>query len=159
MPRRRISLRLLQVYCVFSALIALAGGGTFVLYGIDGLPRVVGTEYGGLVAPLTDAAGQIEPKIRVTFSTWYRSLGWYWFTSGLMLLWITPNVERQTAWFRFIHLGFMAAGVATAVTISESGTNLHNRYDAMIPEFGIPAAAMVWQWFVARAPVVEADQE
>jgi hypothetical protein len=149
--RRQISLRLLQVYSLFSATIAVLGGGTLVLAGIDGLPRVVGIEYSTLVPALQTATANIEPEIRVTFSTWYRSLGWYWFVTGLMLFWITPKVHLRTDWFRLIHVAFMAAGVATLVSIVEHGTNVHNRYVALVPEFGIPCGAMVWQWFVARS--------
>lgn len=86
----------------------------------------------------------------MTYSTWYRVLGWYWFVTGLMLFWITPRVQLRTDWFRFIHISFMAVGVASLVTIAQSGTNAHNRYGAVAFEIGIPCAAILWQWFVAR---------
>jgi hypothetical protein len=153
MNRRVVSLRLLQLYSLGSATIAVLGGGAFVLGGIDGVARVVGTEYSALVPMLEQASASIDPEAGVTFSTWYRVLGWYWLVTGLMLFWITPKVQLRTDWFRFIHVAFMAVGVASLVTISQHGTNVHNRFGAVVFEIGIPSAAIVWQWFVARSPV------
>ncbi len=112
---------------------------------------MVGTEYASLVPSIESAAAAIEPEIRVTFSTWYRVLGWYWLVTGLMLFWIIPQIATRTDWFRLIHLGFMAVGIASLVTISERGTNLHNRFGAVVFEIGIPIGFMVWQTVVARA--------
>lgn len=55
MNRRMVSRRLLQLFCLFSATIAVTGGGTFVIGGIDGVARVVGVEYAALVPPLEQA--------------------------------------------------------------------------------------------------------
>jgi len=151
MNRKRVSLRLLQGYSLFSATIAVLGGGTFVLAGIDGVAKVVGTEYSALVPMLEEAAANIDPEAKVTFSTWYRALGWYWLVTGLMLFWITPKVHLRTDWFRLVHIAFMAVGVASLMSIAEYGTNTHNRYGAVVFELGIPAGAMLWQWFVARS--------
>lgn len=99
---------------------------------------------------LEQASAGIDPAAAVTFSPWYRVLGWYWFMTGIMLLWIIPKIQFETAWFRFIFVGFMAVGTASLITISQHGPNLHNRYGAAVFEIGIPAATIVWQWFVAR---------
>ena len=129
------------------------GGGTFVLLGTEGLPQVVGVEYPSLVDDLSRSVAGIDDTVRATFDTWYRALGWYWLVTGAMLFWITRNIEVETVWFRFINIGFMAVGVATTVTIAETGTNIHNRYGALIPEYGIPLLAIIWQYFVARGAV------
>ena len=159
MKRQDISLRSLQGVSLISALIAVIGGGTFVLYGTDGLPIVVGFEYPSLSPSLQQAADAVNPAISATFDTWYRALGWYWVTTGLMLFWIIPKIQYHSDWFRFIHLGFMAVGIASLITIIESGTNLHNRYGALVFELGIPCALIIWQWFVAKAASAQnADQ-
>ena len=150
-----VSFRALQVYCVLSAAIAIVGGGNFVVNGVDGVPRAVATEYPGLVADLEVASAAIDAAVRPTFDTWYRSLGWYWLVTGLMLLWIVPRVRTATAWFRFIHLGFMATGVANAVTIATTGTNVHSRYDAVAIELTVPTVAILWQTWVAHGAAAE----
>ncbi len=152
MPWHLISKRGLQLYCLLSALVAIIGGGMFVVFGMAAVPRVVGVEYAALVNALSNSVGAIDSSVRVTFDTWYRALGWYWLMAGVMLLWVTPRVDEETAWFRFINVGFMAVGVAAAVTIAQSGTNVHNRFGALVPEFGIPLLAIVWQYFVAKTP-------
>lgn len=149
MDRKIVSLRSLQIVSAISAVIAITGGGTFVLFGSDGLARVVGTEYPSLSPLLEAAASNIETEIKVTFDTWYRALGWYWLTTGAMLLWITPQIQYRTDWFRFIHMGFMAVGIASLVTIANTGTNVHNRYGAVVFELGIPLLLMLWQRSVA----------
>ena len=152
MPKlKTVSFRGIQVYAVGSALMAIVGGGSFVLLGVDGVPAVIGTEYPSLVPALESAASAIDPSTRATFDTWYRALGWYWFVTGLMLLWITPQIHRNTAWFRFIHVGFMAAAVANAVTIVDTGTNAHSRYGAVVIELIAPTVAMLWQRSVAKS--------
>ncbi len=148
---KTISFRGIQAYAVASALIAILGGGSFVLGGVDGVPAAVGTEYPSLVPALESAASAIDASARATFDTWYRALGWYWLVTGLMLLWITPQVHRYTAWFRFIHVGFMAVGVANAITIADTGTNAHSRYGAVAIELLVPTLAMLWQWSVAKS--------
>ena len=151
MDKKNISLRLLQAFALINATIAVVGGGTFVVFGVDGVARVVGTEYAALVPMLQEASANIDAEARVTFSTWYRVLGWYWLVTGLMLFWITPKIHLRSDWFRLIHVGVMAVGIASLATIAESGTNAHNRYGAVVLELGIPIAAIVWQRYVARA--------
>ena len=150
MDKQHISLRLLQGFALINGTIAVLGGGAFVINGIDGVATVVGTEYASLVPMLEKASASINHEARVTFSTWYRVLGWYWLMTGFMLFWITPKIHLQTAWFRLIHVGFMAVGIASLLTIAESGSNPHNRYGAILFELGIPCGAIVWQTFVAR---------
>lgn len=150
---QKISYRALQVYAVFSALIAIIGGGTFVVAGIDAVAMVVGVEYPGYVAQLETSALHISESVPVTFDAWYRLLGWYWVMTGLMLLWITPSINSSTAWFRFIHTAFMAAGISNALTIINSGVNLHARVDAVAIELLVPTLAMIWQWRVSQYPI------
>lgn len=145
-----ISLRGLQVYCLLSALIATVGGGTFVWNGTDGVALVLGTEYPALAPMLEEHTESISASARPSFDLWYRALGWYWFMTGVMLFWITAKVALHSGWFRCIHVAFMAVGVASVVTLIESGPNEHIRYFGLIPEFGIPLLAIVWQGFVAR---------
>lgn len=151
MSRKIFSLRALQAISTISALVAIVGGMTFVMFGAEGLALVVGTEYPSLSLLLEEAVSDIEPEIKITFDTWYRTLGWYWFLTGVMLLWIIPRIQYRSDWFRFIHVGFMAVGVASAITIMDSGTNIHNRYFALIPELGVPTLLIIWQWFVGRS--------
>ena len=141
----------LRVFAVLSALVAISGGGTFLLNGVDGVPRLVGVEYPALVQQLESAAANIDADARATFDTWYRALGWYWIVTGLMLLWIVPRIHIHTAWFRFIHFGFMSVGIANALTIADTGTNQHSRYDAVAIELLVPGIAMIWQAYVAGA--------
>ncbi len=145
-----ISLRFLQAFSAVSALIAIWGGGTFMLNGVEGVALIVSTEYPELKPMLELAATNIEAAPRVTFDHWYRVLGWYWLVMGLMLLWIIPKIQYQTAWFRLIHLSFMAVGLSSLLSISEYGTNTHNRYGAVVIELAIPALLMLWQWYEAR---------
>lgn len=133
-----------------SALLAIVGGGSFVLFGVDGVAIAVGTEYPNLVPELQKAAASIDSAAKVTFDTWYRALGWYWLSTGLMLLWIIPNIESQGPWFRFVHIGFMAVGVANSVTILDSGLNVHSRYGAVVIELAVPLAFIGWQWSLSR---------
>lgn len=149
--RSTISLRGLQAFMLISAVIAILGGGSFVLSGIDGVARVLGTEYPALKPMLGEAASAMAAEPRVTFDHFYRVLGWYWLMTGVMLLWITPSVASQTAWFRFIHIAFMAVGVANILSMAEYGTNAHLRSVALVPELGVPCVAMFWQTLVARS--------
>lgn len=150
MTFQNASLRGLQLVSLVSAAIAILGGGAFVLNGIDGVPLVVSREYPELESALSHAAANIDVKMKVTFDHWYRVLGFYWFVTGLMLLWIIPRIQQQTAWFRFIHLGFMAVGISSLLSIAEYGTNTHNRYGAVIIELSVPSILILWQWYVAR---------
>lgn len=138
MSWRKISIRGLQIYCVLNVAIAVIGGGSFVLFGIEGLARFTTPD---VLQSIRDIEG---PALSI-MDTWYRLLGWYWLVAGLMLLWITPRVQFSGAWFRFIHIGFMAAGIANAVLLL-SGSNGVASPEALIPEFGIPLLAMFWQW-------------
>lgn len=110
-------------------------------------------EYPALEPLLHGAAAAISAEQRMTFDHWYRVLGCYWLVTGLMLLWIIPKIQYRTAWFRFIHLGFMAMGISSLLSINEYGTNIHNRYDAVLIELTVPALAIVWQWYVARKAI------
>ncbi|MGI9327009.1 MAG: DUF4345 family protein [Pseudomonadales bacterium] len=92
-----------------------------------------------------------ENELACHIITWYRALGRYWLSTGLMLLWIVLKIETQTAWFRFVHIGFMAVGVANLVTIMDTGTNTHSRYDAVIIELAVPLVFIAWQWSL-RSP-------
>jgi hypothetical protein len=150
MKMTNISLRSLQAISIISALIAITGGGTFMLNGVDGVALVVSSEYPELKPLLQLAAADIDAASRVTFDHWYRVLGWYWLVTGLMLLWIIPNVQHNTAWFRLIHLSFMAVGLSSLLSIMEYGTNVHNRYGAVIIELSVPSLLMLWQWYEAR---------
>ena len=145
----RFSYRGIQVYAVISSIIAIAGGGTFVLYGVEGVALVAGTEYPNLVPALHAAAQLIPDATRPTFDTFYRMLGWYWLVTGLLLLWITPAIGTSTAWFRLIHLAFMSTGIANGITIMDSGLSAHGRYGAVIIELLVPTLAMIWQWRVS----------
>jgi hypothetical protein len=96
MNQQLVSLRGLQIVSLVSATIAVIGGGTFVLAGTDGVAMVVGSEYPSLSPLVKQATETIDPTMRVTFDTWYRALGWYWLTTGLMLFWITPKIQYRT---------------------------------------------------------------
>lgn len=146
-----ISLRGLQAYCLISALIAVVGGGSFVVAGADGLALVVGAERPELAPLLQTAADAIDDRVRGIVDTWYRALGWYWLMTGLMVLWITPRIAERTDWFRFVGVAFMAVGVGNAVSMVQSGAGVHDSYVGLAFEFGIPLLAIVWQAAVARA--------
>lgn len=155
MNYRLLSLRALQLYAIANGVIAVIGGGTFVWFGSEGLSMVVGVKFPALAPLLEQTAISIEPGVRVTFDTWYRALGWYWLVTGLMLFWITPNIQNRTDWFRFIHIGFMAVGIANLMTIIQSGVNVHSRYLSVVIEIGVPILSMLWQWSVARSASVK----
>jgi len=135
---------------LISAVVAILGGGSFVVLGIDGVERVLGTEYSALKPMLGEAAAAMAAEPRVSFDHFYRVLGWYRLMTGVMLLWITPSVASRTAWFRFLHIAFMAVGVSNILSMAEYGTNAHLRAMALVPELGIPCAAILWQTLVAR---------
>jgi len=148
-----VSLRGLQILSLLSALIAIVGGGTFVLYGTEGVALVLGTEFPALSARLTNASDELDTIARPSFDLMYRALGWYWLMSGVMLLWIIPSIAHRTDWFRLIHIGFMAVGVASVITLMDTGPNEHIRYIGLVPEFGIPLLAIAWQGYVARQAI------
>ena len=95
--RRTISLRGLQAFMLINAVIAIVGGGSFVLSGIDGVERVLGSQYPELKPMLSEAAAAMAAEARVSFDHFYRVLGWYWVMTGTMLLWITPSVATTTS--------------------------------------------------------------
>lgn len=146
-----ISLRALQTVSIISAIIAITGGGAFVLWGSDGLAVVVGREYPSLSPALVQAAANIDPSVKSIFDIWYRALGWYWLVTGIMLLWIIPKIQYRSDWFRLIHVSFMAVGIARALTIAEHGVDVQNRHGAVAIELSVPIILIIWQWFVARA--------
>ena len=92
---QKFSYRALQAFAVVSATIAIVGGGTFVLLGIDAVPVVVGTEYPHIVTELEKSVQQISETAPVTFDTWYRLLGWYWVSAGLMYFGLRLQLEHQ----------------------------------------------------------------
>jgi len=87
---------------------------------------------------------------KASFDIWYRALGWYWLMMGVMLLWIVPKIQYRTDWFRFIHISFMAVGIARALTIAENLDAPQNRYGAVAVELLVPVVLIIWQSFVAR---------
>lgn len=120
---------------------------------MDGVAIVVGAEFPSVASILVSAPESLSSTAHPSFDMWYRALGWYWFMTGVMLLWITPNVAQRTEWFRLIHIAFMAVGIATFLTLLESGTNEHLRYGNLVPELGVPLLAMAWQRSVARQAI------
>ena len=135
----QISLRGLQLYCVVSALIAVVGGGSFVILGSGALTYF---SQGG-VSTLAD----LNATTLAWVDIWYRTLGCYWLSTGLILAWLTPTVQTQTAIFRLTHIGFIGAGVATTFALSE-GSQVRSIV-ALLPELGIPALAILWQLALA----------
>ena len=89
---RTLSLRGLQLFSLLSATLAVLGGGTFVLRGIDGLAQVVGVEHAELAPLMHETAMTLEGKAKVTLDHYYRALGWYWLMTGVMLFWIVPRI-------------------------------------------------------------------
>src|SRR5262245_6773652 len=131
--------RLLQAFAAVNVLIAVYKGGAFVLRGIAAVPAIAG-------ASLEEIA---EPT-RSLLDTWYRVLGWIWVTIGFMLAWITPAIERYTAWFRLIFVAFMCVGVGRLAAVLAHGFTSENTAGAIALEILVPSACIVWQGFVAR---------
>jgi hypothetical protein len=122
-----MSRRLLQVFAVVNVLVAFYNGGRFLFLGIDAEPGSGGVDL------------------------WYRVLGWFWITSGLMLAWITPRIEVHTAWFRLIFVAFMSVGLGRLAAVAAHGVSAENTVIAIAIEIAVPLACIVWQGFVARA--------
>jgi hypothetical protein len=135
-----MALRLLQIFAAVNVLIALYNGGRYVVLGIDALPA----------APGVDLDVQVGEPARALVDTWYRALGWTWLTLGLMLGWITRSLERHTAWFRLIFVGFMCVGVGRLSAVLAHGFSTENTALAIAIEIAIPTACIVWHSFATR---------
>src|SRR5262245_40038784 len=135
-----MSKRLLQIFAAVNVVIALWNGGRFVALGIAAVPEIVSAEL----------INQIPAPAWGLLDTWYRVLGWVWVTTGLMLAWITPAIDRHTAWFRFIFVAFMCVGVGRLAAVFDHGFSIENTVPAIALEIAIPLACIVWQTFVAQ---------
>lgn len=135
------SRRTLQILVGLNALLAVYKGGAFVVLGIDGVSLVAGAE-----GPLDVA----EPA-RALLDTWVRVLGWNWLAIGLMAGWIVPGIERHTAWFRLIHVGFMAVGVGRLSALVASGPDPSHAAWHILVELAVPLGFIAWQTQVAHA--------
>jgi hypothetical protein len=81
----------------------------------------------------------------------YRALAGIWFALGVMLAYIVPSIERQSAWFALIFLAVFAMGAGRLLSFLAFGPAPGNSTGAMIAELVLPPVYVVWQRRVARA--------
>jgi hypothetical protein len=133
--------RLLQVAAGLSAVHFVTGGGFYLWRGVEGLPLFT-------PAPLpVDAADPMWANI----DSMYRALAGIWFALGVMLAWIIPSIERQSAWFALILLAVFAMGVGRLISLLDLGPAPGNSIGAMVAEFVLPPLYVLWQRWVARS--------
>jgi hypothetical protein len=135
------SRRCLQVVAGLSALHFLTGGGFYLLRGIQGLSRFT-------PSPLpVDPADPMWANIDYM----YRALAGIWLVLGIMLAYLVPSIERQTAWFALIFLAVFAMGVGRLISWLSYGPAEGNSTFAMVAELVLPPVYVYWQRRVARA--------
>jgi hypothetical protein len=133
--------RLLQVAAGLSAIHFLTGGGFYLWQGVGGLSLFT-------PSPLPiDAADPMWANIDYM----YRALAGIWFALGIMLAYIIPSIERQSAWFTLISLAVFAMGIGRLLSFLAFGPAPGNSTGAMIAEFVLPPVCVFWQRRVAKA--------
>jgi hypothetical protein len=136
-----LSRRLLQVAAGLSAIHFLTGGGFYLWRGVGGLSLFT-------PSPLPiDAANPMWANIDYML----RALAGIWFALGVMLAYIIPSIERQSAWFALIFLAVFAMGAGRFLSFLVFGPAPGNSTGAMISEFVLPVVYVVWQRHVARS--------
>jgi hypothetical protein len=136
-----LSRRLLQVACGLSAIHFITGGGFYLWRGVDGL---------SLFTPLPLPINTGDP-MWANIDYMYRAFAGIWTVQGVMLAYIIPAIERQTAWFRLIFLAVFAMGVGRLLSLIAFGPAPGNSQGAMIAELALPVAYVFWQYRVAGA--------
>jgi hypothetical protein len=133
--------RLLQIAAGLSAVHFVTGGGFYLWRGVEGLSLFT-------PAPLpVDAADPMWANIDYM----YRALAGIWLALGVMLAWIIPSIERQSAWFALIFLAVFAMGVGRLISLLDLGPAPGNSIGAMVGELILPAVSIAWQRWVARS--------
>jgi hypothetical protein len=136
----KLNRRLLQVMAALSAIHFLSGGGYYLWLGIDGLSMFT-------PSPLPIDANPMWANIDYM----YRAFAGIWFALGIMLAYIIPSIERQSAWFATIFLAVFLMGLGRFLSFLEYGHADGNSIGAMIAEFLLPPICVFWQRRVARA--------
>jgi hypothetical protein len=138
---QHVSRRLLQVGVALSSLHALAGGVLYLSQGVAGL---------SLFTP-------VPLQIAATDPTWavvdymFRALAGLWFALGLMLAYVVPSIERQTAWFTLICVAISCMGAGRFLSFLHFSPAPGNSLGAMVAEVVLPPVLALWQRSVARA--------
>jgi hypothetical protein len=132
--------RLLQVAAGLSAIHFLTGGGFYLWRGVAGLSLFT-------PSPLPiDVADPMWANIDFMF----RALAGIWCVLGVMLAFIIPSIERQSAWFALIFLAVFAMGVGRLLSFRAFGAAPGNSTGAMIAELVLPPVYVFWQRHVAK---------
>jgi hypothetical protein len=141
MINANLNRRLLQVVAGLSAIHFLTGGGFYLLRGVGGL---------SLFTPSPLPIDATDP-MWANIDYMYRALAGIWCALGVMLAYIIPSIERQSAWFALIFLAVFAMGVGRLLSFLAFGSAPGNSTGAMIAEFVLPPVYVFWQRRVARA--------
>jgi len=132
--------RLLQLAAGLSAFHFVTGGGFYLWRGIAGLSLFT-------PSPLPiDAADPMWANIDYMV----RALAGIWFALGVMLAFVIPSIERQSAWFALIFFAVFAMGVGRLLSWLAFGPAPGNSAGAMIAEFVLPPVYVLWQRRVAK---------
>ena len=139
--RADLNRRCLQVVAGLSAVHFVTGGGFYLWLGVAGLSLFT-------PSPLpVDAADPMWANIDYM----YRALAGIWLVLGIMLAWIVPTIEKQSAWFALIFLAVFAMGVGRMISLLSFGSTPGNSTGAMIAELVTPPVYVLWQRWVARS--------
>lgn len=146
MTQASVSRRLLQVATALSAVHMLAGGGLYLWRGVAGL---------SLFTPSPLPVAYDHPTWAVV-DYMFRALSGIWLALGLMMAYVTPSIEKHSAWFTLICVAIFSMGVGRLLSLTHFMPAPGNSLGAMIAELLLPPALLVWQRSVARTFATEA---
>jgi hypothetical protein len=141
MNRAHLSRRLLQVAAAFSSVHMIAGGGLYLWRGVAGL---------SLFTPSPLPVEPSDPTWAVV-DYMFRALAGIWLALGLMLAYLTPSIEKHSAWFALICVAVFSMGVGRLLSLADFAPAPGNSLGAMVAEFLVPPVLVLWQRRVARA--------
>lgn len=136
-------LYLLKILCGLSAFHAITAGGFYLLFGVEGLA-------------MTGSVFEMESGSRdwVTVDFFLRAIAGIWLVFGAMLAFITPSLERHTAWFRFCCAAILFMGIGRMVSLINFGA-CTNPIFAMYAEFVVPIVLLSLHWVALRSEKVQ----
>jgi len=132
--------RLLQIAAVLSAVHFVTGGAFYLWRGVAGLSLFT-------PSPLPVEAGD---PMWANLDYMFRAFAGIWCALGVMLFYIVPSIERQSAWFALIFLAVFAIRVGRLLSYLSFGPAEGNSVGAMIGELVMPPVYVLWQRWVAR---------
>jgi hypothetical protein len=119
----------------------LAGGGLYLWRGVAGLSLFTPSP---LLVEQTDATWAVVDYM-------FRALAGIWLALGLMLAYVTPSIEKHSAWFALICVAVFGMGVGRLLSLVQFTPAPGNSVGAMVAEFLVPPILVLWQRSVARA--------